>query len=88
MARNLETSTNENSNVQEMGPRRSMRLNVTISGEAPPPQGSTMATTAVATTVATHDEVHSVTTMAQAVSSKLVVLSKAHSPSLITPSLR
>ena len=32
MARNLENSTSENSNIQEMGPRRSTRLNVTISG--------------------------------------------------------
>ena len=56
MARNLENSTSENSNIQEMGPRRSTRLNMTISGVAPSPRGSTMATTAVATTVATHGE--------------------------------
>ena len=38
MARNLENSTSENSNIQEMGPRRSTRLNVTISGVASPPR--------------------------------------------------
>ncbi|KAM2441374.1 hypothetical protein PS1_022584 [Malus domestica] len=64
MARNLENSTSENSNIQEMGLRRSTRLNVILRGAALPPQGSTMATTAVATMA--------ITTTAQA------VLSKAH----------
>ncbi|KAM1439764.1 hypothetical protein ACFXTO_013582 [Malus domestica] len=41
MARNLENSTSENSNVQEMGLWRSVRLNATISGAAPPPRVST-----------------------------------------------
>ncbi|KAM1228517.1 hypothetical protein ACFX2J_007603 [Malus domestica] len=72
MARNLENSTSENSNIQEMGPRRSMRLNVILRGAAPPSQGSTMATIEVATMVITRGEVHGSTTTAQA------VLSKAH----------
>ena len=62
MARNLENSTSENSNIQEMGPQRSTRLNVILSGAAPPPRVST----AVATTVATHDEVHGAKATAQA----------------------
>ncbi|KAM1352736.1 hypothetical protein ACFX2H_032303 [Malus domestica] len=66
MARNLENSTSENSNIQEMGPQRSTRLNVVI-GAAPLLQGSTMATTAVAITViTTRGEVHSTTTTARA----------------------
>ncbi|KAM2321641.1 hypothetical protein ACFXTH_018401 [Malus domestica] len=53
-----------------MGPRRSMRLNVIIK-VAPSLPGSTMATTAVATTVTiTCSEVHGTATMAQAVPSK------------------
>ncbi|KAM2725667.1 hypothetical protein EV1_028343 [Malus domestica] len=79
MARNL-----ENSNIQEIGPRRSTRLNVII-GEAPLLWGSTMATTAVATTVTTtHNEVHGTATTSRALSSKLAraqtqaVSSKAH----------
>ena len=59
MARNLENSTSENSNIQEMGPRRSTRLNVIIGGAASLLRGSTMATTAVATT---RDKVHGTTT--------------------------
>ena len=47
MARNLENSTSENYNIQEMGPRRSTRLNVIICGATPPLRGSTMATTMV-----------------------------------------
>ncbi|KAM2538499.1 hypothetical protein TB2_023939 [Malus domestica] len=53
-----------------MGPLQSTRLNVII-GEAPLLRCSTMATTAVATTVTiTRDEVHSTTTTARAVPSK------------------
>ena len=70
MARNLENSTSENLNSQEMGPRRSTRLNMTISGTAPPPRGSTMATTAMATTVATHGEVLGAIPTARAVPSR------------------
>ena len=70
MARNLENSTSENSNIQEMGPRRSTRLKVTISGAAPPPRVSTTRTIVVATTVATHDEVHGAITKARVVPSK------------------
>ena len=62
MARNLENSTSENFNTQEMGPRQSTRLNVVMGGVAPP-RSSTMATT--------HGEIHSTTIMAQAMSSKL-----------------
>ncbi|KAM1748787.1 hypothetical protein ACFX12_009734 [Malus domestica] len=58
MARNLENSISENSSVQEMGVRRSVRQNVTIRGAASPPRVSTMGTTVVATSVATHGEVH------------------------------
>ncbi|KAM1266234.1 hypothetical protein ACFX2J_035828 [Malus domestica] len=43
MARNLENSTSENSNTQEIEPRRSMRLNVVIGEVVPPLRGSTMA---------------------------------------------
>ncbi|KAM1066872.1 hypothetical protein ACFX2B_021980 [Malus domestica] len=68
MARNLENSTSENSNIQEMGLWRSKGLNVILGGAAPPPQGSTMATTAVATMAITHGEVHDSTTMARAMS--------------------
>ncbi|KAM1683260.1 hypothetical protein ACFX14_034436 [Malus domestica] len=61
-----------------MGLRRSVRLNVTISGAAPPPRVSTMGTTTVATEVtttvatevATRGEVHSAFTTARAVPSK------------------
>ena len=70
MARNLENSTSENSNVQEMGLRRSVRLNATINGAAPPPRVSTMGTTTVATSVATRGEVHGAFTTARAVPSK------------------
>ena len=68
MARNLENSTSENSNIQEMGPRRSTMLNVTISGAAPPLRGSTMATTAVATKATTSGEVHGTKATAKAMS--------------------
>ncbi|KAM2941107.1 hypothetical protein COP2_030379 [Malus domestica] len=70
MARNLENSTSENSNVQKMGLRRFVRLNATISGAAPPPRVSTMGTTMVATSVATRGEVHGAFTTARAVPSK------------------
>ncbi|KAM2377203.1 hypothetical protein ACFX1X_043839 [Malus domestica] len=70
MARNLENSTSENSNIQEMGLRRFMRLNATISGAAPPPRVSTTGTTAVATLVVTRGEVHGAFTTARAVPSK------------------
>ncbi|KAM0959821.1 hypothetical protein ACFX2I_024854 [Malus domestica] len=70
MARNLENSTSEISNVQEMGLRRSVRLNATISGAAPLPRVSTTGTTRVATSVATHGEVHGAFTTARAVPSK------------------
>ncbi|KAM2973451.1 hypothetical protein FF2_020004 [Malus domestica] len=53
-----------------MGLRRSVRLNATISGAAPPPRVSTMGTTTVATSVATRGEVHSAFTTARAVPSK------------------
>ncbi|KAM1205493.1 hypothetical protein ACFX2F_006328 [Malus domestica] len=53
-----------------MGPRRSTRLNATISGAAPPPQVSTTGTTAVATLVATRGEVHGAFSTARAVPSK------------------
>ncbi|KAM2305801.1 hypothetical protein ACFXTH_025320 [Malus domestica] len=72
MARNLENSTSENSNVQEMGLLRSVRLNATISGAAPPPRVSTMGTTTVATSVATRGEVHGAFITARAVPSKAV----------------
>ena len=62
MARNLENSTSENSHIQEMGPRRSMRLDVVIGGVVPP-QSSTMATT--------HGKIHGTTIMTQAMPSKL-----------------
>ncbi|KAM0985163.1 hypothetical protein FF1_012545 [Malus domestica] len=53
-----------------MGPRRSMRQNVII-GAAPSLRGSTMVTTAVATTVTTtHGEVYGITTTARDVPSK------------------
>ncbi|KAM1265576.1 hypothetical protein ACFX2J_035245 [Malus domestica] len=70
MARNLETSTSENSNVQELGLRRSVRLNATISGAAPPPRVSTTGTTTVATSVATRGEVHGAFITTRAVPSK------------------
>ncbi|KAM1353165.1 hypothetical protein ACFX2H_032681 [Malus domestica] len=53
-----------------MGLRRSVRLNATISGVAPPPRVSTMRTTTVATSVATRGEVHGAFTTARAVPSK------------------
>ncbi|KAM2866191.1 hypothetical protein COP2_022270 [Malus domestica] len=53
-----------------MGLWRSVRLNVTISGVAPPPRVSTTGTTTVATSVATRGEVHGVFTTARAVPSK------------------
>ncbi|KAM1219614.1 hypothetical protein ACFX2G_047662 [Malus domestica] len=53
-----------------MGPRQSTRLNVII-GAAPSLRGSTMATTAVATTVTTtRGEVYGTATTARAVPSK------------------
>ncbi|KAM1980396.1 hypothetical protein ACFX15_037019 [Malus domestica] len=53
-----------------MGPWQSTRLNVTISGAAPPPRVSTTGTTMAATMVAICGEVHGVTTTARAVPSK------------------
>ncbi|KAM1305492.1 hypothetical protein ACFX1Q_023754 [Malus domestica] len=50
--------------------RRSVRQNAIIRGAASPPQVSTMGTTAVATSVATHGEVHGAFTTARAVPSK------------------
>ncbi|KAM1652117.1 hypothetical protein ACFX1R_005792 [Malus domestica] len=70
MARNLENSTSENSNIQEMRLRRSVRLNATISEAAPPPRVSTTGSTAVATSVVTRGEVHGAFTTARAVPSK------------------
>ncbi|KAM1611054.1 hypothetical protein ACFXTN_021394 [Malus domestica] len=64
MARNLENSTSENSNVQEMGLRRSVRLNAIIRGAASSSRASTMGTTVVATSVATRGEVHGAFTTA------------------------
>ncbi|KAM1337423.1 hypothetical protein ACFX2H_041260 [Malus domestica] len=64
MARNLENSTSENSNVQEMGLRRSVRLNATIRGAASSSRASTMGTTVVATSIATRGEVHGAFTTA------------------------
>ncbi|KAM2014761.1 hypothetical protein ACFX16_045373 [Malus domestica] len=60
-----------------MGSRRSMRLNVTIGGMTPPPRVSTTGTTAMATMVATRNEVHGFTTMARAVQSKVAHGTKA-----------
>ncbi|KAM1702566.1 hypothetical protein ACFXTN_025692 [Malus domestica] len=54
-----------------MGLRRSVRLNATISGAAPPPRVSTTGTTTVATLVATRGEVHGAFTTARAVPSKV-----------------
>ncbi|KAM1132975.1 hypothetical protein COP2_048734 [Malus domestica] len=62
-----------------MGLRRSVRLKATISGAAPPPRVSTMGTTTVATSVATHGEVHDAFTTAR------VVPSKAHGTKATTP---
>ncbi|KAM1864936.1 hypothetical protein ACFX14_005084 [Malus domestica] len=53
-----------------MGLRRSVRLNATISGAAPPPQVSIMGTTTVASSVATRGEVHGAFTTARAMPSK------------------
>ncbi|KAM2129500.1 hypothetical protein ACFX1R_009172 [Malus domestica] len=64
MAKNLENSTSENSNVQEMGLRRSVRLNATIRGAASSSRASTMGTTVMATSVATRGEVHGAFTTA------------------------
>ncbi|XP_068317144.1 pollen-specific leucine-rich repeat extensin-like protein 2 [Pyrus communis] len=85
MARNLENSMSENSNIQEMGPRRSTRLNVILRGAAPPPQGSTMGTTVVAT----RGEVHGTTTTARAVppNQAQVVPSKAHGTKAMTQAM-
>ncbi|KAM2165495.1 hypothetical protein TB2_037263 [Malus domestica] len=47
-----------------MGLQRSVRQNATIRGAASPPRVSTMGTTAVATSVATHGEVHGAFTTA------------------------
>ena len=76
MARNLENSTSDNSNIQEMGPGGSTKLNMVLGGTAPPPRGSTMSTTAVTT----RDEVHGTTIMAQIVPPRQVqaVQHKAH----------
>ncbi|KAM2983056.1 hypothetical protein FF2_009029 [Malus domestica] len=64
MARNLENSISENSNIQKMGLRRSMRQNATIRGATSSPRVSTMGTTAVATSMATRGEVHGAFTTA------------------------
>ncbi|XP_048433123.1 predicted GPI-anchored protein 58 [Pyrus x bretschneideri] len=68
-----------------MGSRRSTRLNVILGGAAPPPQGSTMGTTAVAT----RGEVHGTTTTARAVPPKQaqVVPSKAHGTKAMTQAM-
>ena len=58
MVRNLENSTSNNSNIQEVGPRRSTRLNVALGEMAPLPRGSTTGTT--------RGEVHSATAAVQA----------------------
>ena len=81
MARNLENSTSENSNIQEMGPRRSTRLNMILGG-ATPPRSSTMATT----TVTIRGEVHDTTTMAQIAPPRQVqaVPHKAHAAKATT----
>ncbi|KAM1058296.1 hypothetical protein ACFX2A_032142 [Malus domestica] len=60
----------ENFNIQEIGPRQSTRLNVTIGGAAPPPRVSTTGTTGVATLVATCGEVHGTTTTTRVVPPK------------------
>ena len=62
MVRNLENSMSNNSNIQDVGPRRSTRLNVALGEMAPLPRGSTMGTTAVTT----RDEVHGTTAAIQA----------------------
>ena len=62
MVRNLENSTSNNSNIQDVGPRRSTRLNVALGEMAPLPRGSTMGTTAVTT----RSEVHGATAAVQA----------------------
>ncbi|KAM1306947.1 hypothetical protein ACFX2H_009270 [Malus domestica] len=49
MTRNSEIRTNETSNIQEFGPRRSTRLNTMISGAASPTQGTTMVAATTAT---------------------------------------
>ncbi|KAM2536246.1 hypothetical protein TB1_021708 [Malus domestica] len=53
-----------------MGLRRSVRLNATISGAAPPPRVSIMGTTMVATSATIHGKVHGAFTTARAVPSK------------------
>ena len=62
MVRNLENSMSNNSNIQDVGPRRSTRLNVALGEMAPLPRGSTMGTTAVTT----RGEVHGTTAAVQA----------------------
>ncbi|KAM1781705.1 hypothetical protein ACFX11_040249 [Malus domestica] len=59
-----------------MGPRRSTRLNVTISGAVPPPRVSTTGSTVVAT----RGEVYGITTTTRAMPSKQAqtMPSKAH----------
>ncbi|KAM1348074.1 hypothetical protein FF1_002363 [Malus domestica] len=54
MARDSETSTNGNSNVQRLGSARSTRLNTMMSGATLPPHGTIVATTTVATLGKTH----------------------------------
>ena len=61
MVRNLENLTSNNSNIQDVGPRRSTRLNVTLGEMAPLPRGSTMGTTAMTT----RGEVHGTTPAAK-----------------------
>ncbi|KAM2757019.1 hypothetical protein PS2_018811 [Malus domestica] len=59
MARDLETSTRENSNVQGLGLGQSTRLNIVVSGAAPP-RGITVATTTSATFGKTHSSMATV----------------------------
>ena len=76
MVRNLENSMSDNSNIQDMGPRRSTRLNVALGEMVPLPRGSTMGTTAVTT----RGEVHGTATTTQVVLPRQtqVVPSKVH----------
>ncbi|KAM1625112.1 hypothetical protein ACFX2K_023229 [Malus domestica] len=55
MARDSETLTNGNSNVQGLGPRQSTRLNIIMSRAAPPARGTTVATTTTTTLGKAHD---------------------------------
>ncbi|KAM1630651.1 hypothetical protein ACFX2K_018756 [Malus domestica] len=77
MARNLENFMSENSNIQEMGQRRSTRLNVILEGSAPTPRVSTTGSIAVVTSVATPSKVYGAFTTARAVPSKAAHGTKA-----------